>query len=175
MPSEFELEVERKRIAALSRMDSIPISALIWGPTPSAGTPAANTRIALRTALSGRGHHARFSEDLMDPASTHSLLAQQIAQIEAFDIVFSIPESVGSVAEIHDFARSPNLSYKIVTFLNEEWNRGYANRTLIEMESTITCQIQLYNPALLPGCVVDRALHLVNRIQEIYYLNGRRF
>jgi hypothetical protein len=175
MITEFELEVEKKRKEALARIDTIPVSALLWGPTPTAGTPVANARNAIRNTLSGKGHLARFSEELMDPTSTHSLLAQQMAQAEAYDIVFSVPDSPGSIAEIHDFARVPWLSHKIVAFLNEEWNSGYANKTLLELQSTITCQIQLYKPAQLPHCVVDCALSLVNRLQEIYYYTGRRF
>jgi hypothetical protein len=102
-------------------------------------------------------------------------MAQQVAHAEAHDIVFSLPSSPGSVAEIHDFARIPWLSHKIVTFLNSEWDRGYSNQSLVQMQSTLTCQIQIYDPSGLPKCVVDCALDLVGRLQELYYVAGRRY
>jgi hypothetical protein len=134
----FEDDVERRRLDALARMDSLPVAVLIWGPAPRAGTPVALTRTKLRDTLATDGHLARFSEDLFDPTSKHSLLAQQVAQAEAYDIVFSLPDSEGSIAEIHDFARMPGISHKIVTFVDKRWNSGYANQTLLQLQSTMT-------------------------------------
>jgi len=139
------------------------------------GTILADTRVKLRQELNNRGHYARFSEELIDTASPRSIMAQQLAHAEAFDIVFSIPASPGSIAEIHDFARIPELSYKVVAFLNEEWDSGYSNQSLIQLKSNATCQIQPFRPANLPDCIIDPALQLVLRLQEFYYANGRRF
>jgi len=145
------------------------------GPSPTTNTPVAQTRNQLKNVLNTNGHLARFSEELIDSTSQHSLLAQQVAQAEAYDVVFSIPDSPGSIAEIHDFARITWLSNKIITFLNRDWNNGYANRTLIELQSTITCQVQLYDSDELPDIVIRRALDLVRRLQELQYIAGRRF
>ena len=60
----------------------------------------------------------------------------------------------------------PWLSPKIVTFLNRDWNDGYSNQSLIQLQSTATCQLQIYDPNALPDCVIDRALDLVSRLQE---------
>jgi hypothetical protein len=103
------------------------------------------------------------------------LLAQQVADVEAHDITFALPDSPGSIAEAHDFARIPSVSHRIVTFVNGDYNDGYANKTLLELQSTATCKIQIYNASDLPGCVVDHARSLVRRLQEFYYLSGRRF
>ena len=71
-----------------------------------------------------------FVENPHLTGSKRSVMAQQVAHAEAHDIVFSLPSSPGSVAEIHDFARIPWLSHKIVTFLNSDWSDGYSNQNL---------------------------------------------
>lgn len=174
-PPEFEEEVERRRSEALLRIQRIPVAGLIWGPSPAAGTPVANARLALRDILLNNRHLARFSEELLDPSSPLSVYTQQVAQAEAYDIVFSIPDSPGSIAEIHDFARIPWLSHKVVAFLNTEWNDGYSNQSLIQLQSIATCQVQLYHASALPQCIIDPALRLVHRLQELYYIAGRRY
>lgn len=175
VPQDFEAEVEELRLKAMRRIDAIPVAALIWGPAPDPGSAIASARLKLRDELTKRGHLANFSEDLMDSNSRRSILAQQVAHAEAYDIVFSIPASPGSVAEIHDFARIPWLSHKIVTFLNRDWNDGYANQSLLQLQSTVTCQVQLYDPAGLPNGIIEIALNLVSRLQELYYIAGRRY
>ena len=175
VPPDFEEQVEQLRAKALQRIDGIPVAALIWGPTPDSGSVVGQIRLRLRDELSNRGHLANFSEDLTDHTTQRSVLAQQVAQAEAHDIIFSIPDSPGSIAEIHDFARIPWLSHKIVTFLDHEWNDGYSNQSLIQMQSTVTCQIQTYDSDSLPDCVIDKAIELVSRLQELFYIAGRRY
>jgi hypothetical protein len=170
----FEAEVDAKRLAALQRMREIPIAALIWGPAPKSKTPVAKTRLQLRDTLVSKGHLARFSEELVDPKSKMSIFLQQAAQVEAYDIVFSIPDSAGSIAEIHDFARIPSLSHKIIAFLNKDFNGGYANKSLVQVQSSLTCQIQFYTKSQLPSGVINMALGLVDRLRESLYVSGRR-
>lgn len=173
-PPAFEEEVERLREQALERITRIPIATLIWGPSPTSQTPSADARRILRDRLRHEGHLARFSEELINFESELSIVSQQLAQAEAFDIVFSIPDSIGSVAEIHDFSRIPWLSHKIVAFVNSEWNDGYSNQSLIQLQSIVTCQIQHYKSADMPNGVVQTALGMVRRLQEVYYMLGRR-
>ena len=170
----FRREVELKRLRALEAIKRIPIAVLIWGANPRGSSPAAKARVQLRDVLVSNGHLAQFSEDLMDPSSGLGILAQQMAQVEAHDLVFSIPDSFGSMAEIHDFARLPWLSHKIIAFLDRAHNGGYANQTLLEIQARITCGIELYDGVDSPGCIIDKALASVRRLQEIYYLAGRR-
>jgi hypothetical protein len=171
----FDEYIEQRRIEALARIDKIPVAALIWGPSPNSGTTIAAVRLRLRDELNNQGHHAIFSEDLVDPASHRSIFAQQISQAEAFDIVFSIPDSPGSIAEIHDFARIPELSHKVVAFLNQDWDNGYANQSLLQLQSNITCRVQPYRATDLPDCIILPAIDLVRRLQEYFYASGRRF
>ncbi len=173
--SDFAEAVERNRKDALARIRAVPIAVLIWGPSPSSISPVALARGELRQALESEGHLVRYSEDLYDPTASYSLIAQQVADVEAHDITFSLPDSPGSIAEAHDFARIPSISNRIVTFVDRAYNDGYANKALLDFQSTATSKIQIYNAADLPGCIVEQARLLVRRLQEFYYLNGRRF
>lgn len=171
---EYMQEVERRRLDILAKMSRLPVATLIWGPAPSTGSIIAQTRILLRDTLIQKGHLARFSEDLYDPNLQRSLLAQQIAQVESHDIVLSIPETSGSIAEIHEFARMPGISRKIVTFLDYRWNDGYSNKTLLELKSAYSCEIEMYDHLQLPGCIISKSLEIVQRIQDISWMLGRR-
>lgn len=173
--SDFTEMIENRLVESLARITRNPVAALIWGPAPQSGTPVANARIQLQDELTKLGHLARFSEELIDPTSKHSIFAQQVAQAEAYDIVFSIPSSPGSIAEIHDFARIPQLSHKIVAFVNVDWDSGYSNKSLLQAQSNFTCQIKPYSPSELPNCIIDTSIDLVRRLQECFYVNGRRF
>lgn len=170
----FRDEINRKRLAALNKIANLPIAILIWGPNPFKGSITSECRMKLKEALNGLGHHACFSEELYDPKLGFSNVAQQVAQAEAFDIVLSIPDSPGSIAEIHDFARVPRISSKIVTFLNQDWNDGYANKALIELESIATTRVQLYKEDQLPNFIIDSSIDHIRRLQEVYYILGRR-
>lgn len=171
----FEQDVAARLATALSRVRSIPIAVLIWGPDPTFASPFAAARSELREVLVREGHVARFSEELIDPKSDLSLIAQQAAQVEVYDIVFSLPTSPGSIAEIHEFARTPDLAHKIVAFVNNAWTNGFSGRALIELESTATCRITQYDEAKLPDSIVVPAVNYVKRLQEHKFLSGVRF
>ncbi len=172
--STFEDDVERRRLEAVARIKKVPISALIWGPSSTSNSVIADTRVQLKTTLQSNGHLARFSEELYDHTIDLSVVAQQVTHVEAFDIVFSLPDSEGSIAEIHDFTRIPFVSQKIVAFVDSRWSQGYSNQSLIQLESNATCRIQQYDYTQLPDCIINAAMSLVGRLQEFYYLSGRR-
>ena len=171
----FEDEVNRRVQRSLDNITRIPVAVLIWGPDISSGTPIAQTRQALKETLNAEGHLARFSEELFDPSSTLSVVAQQFAHADAYDIVLSLPGSPGSIAEIHDFARMPGVGNKIVAFIDRDWNDGYSNKALLQMESSLTSRIQLYEASDLPHGVIKRATDCIQRLQEFFYCClGRR-
>jgi hypothetical protein len=172
--ADFKRQIEQARIECLARIDRVPIAALIWGPNPSSSDPIANTRVSLRDELRRKGHLAEFSEDLYDSMNPRSLFAQQVAQAEAYDIVFSIPGSFGSIAEIHDFARIPGISHKVCAFVDRTYTDGYSHQSLVATQTNASCKIQIYNSCELPNCVVDYALDQVSRLQELLYVAGRR-
>jgi hypothetical protein len=170
----FLAEVRRRREYALEQIARIPIAALIWGPAQNADTAVARARVTLRDELRRYGHVAHFSEELYEPTNPYSVMAQQAADIESHDVVFSMPASPGSIAEAHDFFRTPHLARKLITFVDATWNDGYANKSLIESRSLATADIVLYQHDDLPDCIVSRALDIVRRLQEWQFLMGRR-
>ena len=100
--------------------------------------------------------------------------AQQLAQAEAYDVVFSIPGSFGAIAEIHDFARIPGVSHKIIAFVDKLHLNGYSAQSLIAVQTNASCKVELYDGTALPGCVIDYAFDQIRRLQEILYVSGRR-
>jgi hypothetical protein len=170
----FRDQIKRARAYFLSQIDRVPIAALVWGPNPTSADPVAQTRIKLREALRSKGHLAEFSEDLYDHGSMRSPFAQQIAQAEAYDLVFSIPASYGAIAEIHDFARIPGISHKIIAFIDKLYVNGYSGQGLIAAQTSASCKIELYDGSALPDCIISTALEEVYRLQEILYVSGRR-
>ena len=174
MATVFQEQIEIRRKLALENIRKIPIACLIWGPNENAGTPTANCRKKLKDTLCELGHYACYSEELYDSTCDVSNLLQQVAQAEAFDIVFSIPDSPGSIAEIHQLARVPYIGPKIVAFLDSKWNDGFSNRALIDIQSPATCWVYPYESTKLLNTVIGVATDFVKRLQEAQYLNGRR-
>ena len=162
----FEEEIERRRKACLERLSKIRLAVLIWGTNPLTNSLIAKARNQLRTELEELGHYVRYSEELYDPNSNYSLVGQQLAQVDAFHVVFSIPDSFGSIAEAHDFFRVPQLSRKIIIYLNKKWTEGYAYKSLIELQSIVTSNIQLYDDEKIQEEVINNAKGEVCRIQE---------
>jgi hypothetical protein len=171
---QFRRDVNSKRIEALQRISQVPIAVLVWGPSLSAVDPIAVARTMLRDRLIELGHLAEFSEDLCDPGSQISIFAQQIAQAEVYDVIFSIPNSIGSIAEIHDFARIPGISHKLIVFLDAGQLAGYSALSLVAAQTSASCKVERYDSAKLPECILEVALDQIRRLQEIYYISGRR-
>lgn len=171
--ADFKNQIALKRTEAME-ITQVPVAALVWGPNPSAGDPISATRIQLRDALRAKGHVADFSEDLYDPSSSLSTFAQQVAQAEAYDVVFSIPSSFGAVAEIHDFARLPTVSRKVIAFVDQVHLSGYSHQSLIAAQTSASCRVEMYDGYKLPMCIVDYALNEIRRLQELFYVSGRR-
>jgi hypothetical protein len=170
----FKQQVDQQRREALKRISATPISALVWGPDPNGSSQTAVCRKLLKEELTKHTVYACFSEDLFDPHAQLSNRAQQFAQVEAFDIVFSIPDSPGSIAEIHDYSLIPSISPKIVTFLDHQWNGGYANQSLVHLNPINSPQIRFYDQAQLPAVIVEESLNIIRTLKESFYLLGRR-
>lgn len=167
-------DLGRKRQEALDRIRTIPVAALVWGPNPGGTDPLGSVRLKLRETLRKNGHIAEFSEDLYDSSITLSNFVQQLAQAEAFDLIFSMPNSHGAIGEVHDFARLPQVSRKLIAYVDERHSNGYSASSLISAQSVSTCKIELYDGSKLPGCIIDSALDQVRRLQEFLYVSGAR-
>jgi hypothetical protein len=171
---EFRRDVNSRRLESLRRIEQVPIAVLVWGPSPESDDPVALTRRLLREKLIESGHLAEFSEDLCDRHSHYSIIAQQVSQARVFDIIFSIPGSYGSIAEIHDFVRMSDLSSKLIIFIDIRERDGYSAQSLIAADTSGTCKVEMYNASELPECVLQLALDKIRRLQELFYISGRR-
>ncbi|HIP11689.1 MAG TPA: hypothetical protein EYG73_03120 [Arcobacter sp.] len=169
----FGEEIELKRQAALDRLSKVPIAILLWGPSEDKNTEIAQLRVNLKKTLKDLGHEVYFSEELYNDKSPYSLRIQQFIQVEVFDLVISIPETEGSIAEIHDFARMPTFSNKVIVFLDTGWSNGYSNKTLIEAQTRLSSKVILYTKESMPACIVDQCIKEVIALQEYYYMFGR--
>ena len=158
----------------LNEIKKIPISVLIWGPTPSSSSVIGEMRKKLRRELRIEGNLAMFSEELCDEKSDYSIRLQQLIQAEQFDLIISIPESFGSIAEIHDFTADTRVNKKILIFLNEEFAEGYSTKSLYTMSSLISSEIVLYRNDNLEK-ILEVSLNTVNKIKEYKYILGGRF
>lgn len=170
----FDSRIRARVQSSLERIRRIPVAVLLWGPNPIDGSETGLCRLKLRDKLRQSGHGCYFSEELFLEDSNISILAQQMAHVEACDLVFSIPDSPGSIAELHDFSMLPAVSSKIITFLDERWNNGYSNMSLMQRDQIISPNVELYKKDELPDVVIDKALNEVQRLQELFYLLGTR-
>ena len=153
----------------LDDIKRIPVSILIWGPTPAAISPVADIRRTLRTMLRNEGHLAMFSEEICDANSDCSVRLQQLVQAEQYDLIISIPESYGSIGEIHDFAADPRINSKIIIFLNEKHSSGYSTSSLESISCVFSSQLVMYNDDSI-NQIYSYSLNTVNKIREYKYL-----
>lgn len=157
----------------LHQINKIPISVLIWGPSPSSQSPIGRIRRELRQLLRQKGNLAMFSEEICDPNSEFSVRLQQLIQAEQFDLIISIPETPGSIGEIHDFANDIRVNKKILIFLDESYAGGYSAQSLRSISCLISSEIVTYSPSCIDR-ILEFSLNTVNQIREYKYItNGR--
>lgn len=155
---------------SLAEVQRIPVSVLLWGPSPEKTCPMANMRKGLRRKLREKGHAAFFSEELWDPSADSSLRLQQLVQAQNFDLVVSLPESAGAIAEVHDFASDRRVNAKMLVLLDESTLDGYGAKSLTSISSVLSCQILTYPDADCVEMIEDKVLSEVQRIREIKYM-----
>jgi hypothetical protein len=95
--------------------------------------------------LRREGHAAIFSEELTTDAGGKSRLdLQERAQAEAADLILVIAGSEGSIAEVHDYARSRRFSSKMHIFIDEKRLAGYSGRGLLESIARLFHNVHQY-------------------------------
>jgi hypothetical protein len=139
----------------LAEVNRVPVSVLLWGPGIDSTSKLAEVRQELRRRLREDGHAAFYSEELCDPTTPHSLRIQQLAQAQEFDLIVSTPCTPGSIGEIHDFAADRRVNSKILIFLNQEFLEGYSPKSLIALETVISCQLAYYPNENTPGTIIE--------------------
>lgn len=157
----------------LSEIKKIPVSILLWGPSPYSDSPISDMRKLLRDELRKLGHLALFSEEIVEDG-LGSIRIQQLVQAQKFDMIVSIPESPGSIAEIHDFAGDARVNGKLLVFLNNEYIEGYSHQSLQALSSILTYEVIFYNGNSELNQVKEGVLNHVYRLREVkYFYKGR--
>jgi hypothetical protein len=113
----------------IKKPESISLSILIWGPNPGSQSRVARKREAIRQALINRGHHAFFSEELPDPSQHEFLIADELAQARAADLIIVLVEDApGARAEVIDFCNRPEIIQKVLVMVPEGLRQSYIGR-----------------------------------------------
>lgn len=158
----------------LEQINRIPISVLIWGPAPDTQSPIGMIRKELRQLLREKGNLAMFSEEICDPNIGFSIRLQQLVQAEQYDLIISIPETPGSIGEIHDFANNTRINKKILIFLDKLFSEGYSAKSLQSISCIFSSEIVTYSREYLEY-ILTYSLNVVNKIREYKYITEGRF
>lgn len=158
----------------LEQIKKLPVSVLIWGPAPDSGTPIGQIRKQLRQLLRENGNLAMFSEEICDTDSEYSVRLQQLIQAEQYDLIISIPETPGSIGEIHDFANDIRVNKKILIFLNENFSGGYSAQSLHSVSCILSAEIVPYSMTNVDS-ILAYSLNTVSKIREYKYITKGRF
>lgn len=180
---EDELSDEAKQLLAqmlpkynqkLEEIKHLPVSVLIWGPSPNSTSVIGQIRKQLRSTLRQEGNLAMFSEELCDQNCELSTRIQQLIQAEQYDLIISIPETAGSIGEIHDFASDIRVNRKILIFVNEKYSDGYSINSLKTVGCILGAEVISYTDDSI-NSIITYSQNTVNRIREYKYLIEGRY
>lgn len=165
--------IRPKIVDELKIVQEIPVSVLIWGPTPSAKNDVGKLRNNLRNELREKGHLAMFSEEIIEPDSGSTRI-QQLIHAQEFDLIVSLPFTPGSIGELHDFAGDRRVNSKLLVCLNNEFKSGYSNDSIESLCSVLTYEVLFYNGMSELPVVKESVFNHVQRIREVkYFYQGR--
>lgn len=161
----------------LNEVNRVPVSVLLWGPGIESSSPISLVRAELRSTLRSLGHAAFYSEELYDESDSYSLRLQQLAQAQEFDLIVSMPCTPGSIGEIHDFAADRRVHSKILVFLDSQYSDGYSAKSIVALETVLSCQIEYYNGGSVDCCegITRVTCDNVQRIREMKYIGAGRY
>lgn len=156
----------------LAEVNSMPVSALLWGPGLTSECALSECRYDLRKNLRKQGHAAFFSEELCN--SKDSIRLQQLVQAQEFDIIISMPGTPGSIGEIHDFTADRRVNAKILVFLNDEYKNGYSNQSIEAISTIASCKIHYYQNLSNLNIIHEISCNEIQKMRELkYILTGR--
>ncbi len=140
---------------------------LVWGPGAGAhdeyGKRVFAKRQQIRDELRRRGHAAFFSEELERAVKTpgQSLKAIEFAQAQSADLIVVMDASYGSVAEVHDFAPSRVVNFKMLIFIDAAAKDGYSYRGALKDLNDVYDNVKTYK---YPEDIVE--CHLLTKIMK---------
>lgn len=163
----FIQEVEEKRLQCLQKLKDCHLAIMLWGEKLTSDSPISQTRAILKAELESRGHYVKYGEEICDISSDYSFIGQIASQADAFDLIFSIPTSIGSLTEVHSFFMVPSIANKLIIYMNDKWsNDGFSGPSLLKLQSKVTASVKIYNENNLKEDVIKTALQEVHKIQE---------
>jgi len=158
----------------LVNLTEIPVSVLLWGPSPDSIDELGQLRLDLRDELRENGHLALFSEEIVDTSLPTSIRIQQLIHAQEFDIIVSMPSTAGSIGELHDFAGDRRINSKLVVCLNEEYLGGYSNQSIQAFCTALTLEAIYYKGISELPIIKQAVLNHIQRIREVKYFYGGR-
>lgn len=134
---------------------------LVWGPGSSAGGELFKKREEIRGKLRTRGDVALFSEELDEVcrAFSASIRVRELFEARRADFIVALYSSPGSIAEVHDMART--LGTKMLIFIDSRHTGGYGFSGLLgELKSSFN-NVETYEfPKDIDEC------HLMAAVEE---------
>ena len=166
---------ERIRSLLAEAEESIPpLTVLVWGPAENQADPWWLKRLEIRDQLRHLGHEAYFSEELpggaapLGDARRLALRTVEMAHAMAADYIIVLMSSYGSVSEFHDFGDKPALAKKMLVFVDEAHQSGYA-ASLLQAFRGSNGRIELITvPRDLVECNIrTKALEAVDDLHQL--------
>jgi hypothetical protein len=161
-------------------VDAIKLKILVFGPqvhTPSSDLRTAKLqgkRKEIRAKLESLGHHVKYAEDLVDPhlsGPTGNAFFQELVIMKEYDLIVTIVDSPGTIAEATAISLTPSIALKSSLFLDGAYVGGLVEQTCRNAED-IGAHFKTYvypddlDNCHLYGYVLDR----VSKIQKMKYL-----
>jgi hypothetical protein len=161
-------------------ISAVKIKILVFGPqvhTPSSDTRTAklqNKRIEIRAKLEALGHEVKYAEDLVDPGlsgAAGNKFFQELVIMAEYDLIVTIVDSPGSIAEATAMALKPHLAQKASLFLDGAYSTGLVHDTCKNAED-LGAHFQTYlYPDDLDMCHLFGFISArVEKIQKMKYL-----
>jgi len=170
----FKALVENKRKECRANLENVRLAIMLWGEDLMGENPKCRVRQALKVELEKRGHYVKYGEEVCDAESKYSYIGQLAAEARAFDLILSIPTSIGSASEAHSFFMVPRVSEKLIIFIDEHWEtEGFSGPSLYKLQSQVTAAVKLYNDDYMQKEILEASLKEINKIQEARVYFGK--
>ncbi len=152
-----------------SAMRRIELKILVFGP--QVHTPGHDERtrklqgkrVQIREYLESEGHYVRYAEDVVDPniaGPGGNAFFQELLIMEEYDLIVTIVDSPGSIAEATAISMSPKLAQKSALFLDANYVEGLVGAAC-QNASDIGAHFETYEyPTDLDDC------HLLGFVSE---------
>ncbi len=160
--------------------EAIKLKILVFGPQVHTQSPDVRTaklqgkRRDIRAKLEAIGHYVKYAEDLVDPhlpGPAGNTFFQELVIMKEYDLIVTIVDSPGSIAEAAVIATKPQLAQKSSLFLDGAYVGGLVGEACRNAEH-IGAHFRTYSyPNDLDDChllgyIVERIL----QIQMMKYL-----